>query len=162
MKKSWVGFEKAGRESNTLNCIIDASVVLKWVLPDEIYQENADKLKHNFLSGEIQLFAPSFITQETANALWIAVKQRRIQQTDAQEALKFLQNIQLRLYELNWTDVSQSLAIACKIDIAIYDAAYLFLCDKIGAELITADNKLFEKAEEHYKVTHIKDYLVDF
>ncbi len=127
-----------------------------------MFQENADKLKHNFLRGEIQLFAPSFITQETANALWIAVKQRRIQQTDAQEALKFLQNTQLRLYELNWTDVSLSLAIACKIDIAIYDASYLFLCDKIGAELITADNKLFEKAKEHFKVTHIKDYLVDF
>jgi predicted nucleic acid-binding protein len=135
---------------------------LKWVLPDEKYQENADKLKHNFLCGEIQLFAPSFITQETANALWIAVKQNRIQQTDAQEALKFLQNTQLRLCELNWTDVSQSLAIACELDIAIYDVAYLFLCEKIGAELITADNKLFEKAKEHFKVTHIKDYIVDF
>jgi predicted nucleic acid-binding protein len=134
---------------------------LKWVLPDEIYQKNADKLKHNFLSGEVQLFAPSFVTQETANALWIAVKQTRIQQADAQEALKFLGNTQLSLYELNWADVSQSLAIAYKIDIAIYDAAYLFLCDKIGAELITADNKLFEKAKEYFKVTYINDYLTD-
>jgi len=157
MKKSLVGFNKVGREKRTLNYIIDASVVLKWVLPDETYQENADKLKRNFLCGEIQLFAPSFITQETANALWIAVKQRRMQQTDAQEALKFLQNIQLRLYELNWTDVSQCLSIACKLEIAVYDAAYLFLCDKIGAQLFTADNKLFEKAKEHFKVTHIRD-----
>jgi len=131
---------------------------LKWVLPDEKYQENADKLKHNFLCGEILLFAPSFITQETANALWMAVKQGRIQQIDAQEALKFLQNTQLRLYELNWTDVSQSLAIACKLDIAIYDAAYLFLCDKLGAQLITADNQLFEKAKAYFKVKHIRDY----
>jgi predicted nucleic acid-binding protein len=157
MKKSLVGFNKAGREKPTPNYIIDASVVLKWVLPDEKYQEKADKLKHNFLSGEIQLFAPSFITQETANALWIAVKQRRIQQTDAIEALKFLQDTQLSLCELNWTDVSQTLAIACKLDVAVYDAAYLFVCDKIGAQLITADNKLFEKAKEHFKVTHIRD-----
>jgi predicted nucleic acid-binding protein len=157
MKKSLVGFNKVGREKPTLNYIIDASVVLKWVLPDEKYQENADKLKHNFLTGEIQLFAPSFITEETANALWIAVKQRRIQQTDAIEALKFLQDTQLSLYELNWTDVSQTLAIACKLDVAVYDAAYLFVCDKIGAQLITADNKLFEKAKEHFKVTHIRD-----
>jgi predicted nucleic acid-binding protein len=126
-------------------------------LPDEKYQKKADKLKHNFLCSKIQLFAPSFITQETANALWMAVKQKRIQQTDAQEALKFLQNTQLKLYELNWTDVSQSLEIACKLDIAIYDAAYVFLCDKIGAELITADDKLFEKAKEHFKVKHIRD-----
>jgi len=131
---------------------------LKWVLPDEIYQENADKLKNNFLNNKIELFAPSFITQETANALWMAVKQRRIQQTDAQDALKFFQNAQLTLHELNWTDVSQSLTIACKIDIAIYDASYLFLGEKIGAQLITAVNKLFEKAKIHFKVAHIRDY----
>ena len=73
------------------NYIVDASVVLKWVLSDETYQENADKLKSNFLNSEIELFAPSFITQETANALWMAVKQGRIQQTDAEDALEFLQ-----------------------------------------------------------------------
>ena len=133
-------------------------MILKWVLSDETYQENADKLKSNFLNSEIELFAPSFITQETANALWMAVKQGRIQQTDAEDALEFLQNAQLNLHELNWTDVSQSLAIACKIDIAIYDASYLFLCEKIGAQLITADSKLFEKAREHFNVTHIRDY----
>ncbi len=136
--------------------IVDASVVLKWVLVDEIYQENADKLKQDFLNGATRLFAPSFIVQETANALWIAVKQKRIQQNDAKDALEFLENTQLKLYELDWTEVSQSLEIACKFDIAVYDAAYLFLCNKIGAQLITADNKLFEKAKE-YKIIHIKD-----
>jgi predicted nucleic acid-binding protein len=145
----------------TDNYIIDASVVLKWVLPDEAYQENADKLKQNFLASKTELFAPSFITLETANALWVASKQKRITQTDAQDALKTLHNTQLRLYELNWTDVSQSLSIACKIDIAIYDAAYLYLCEKIGTQLLTADNKLQEKAKQHFNVTHIKDYPGD-
>jgi predicted nucleic acid-binding protein len=73
-----------------------------------------------------------------------------------------LQNAQLRLYEFDWTNVSQSLAISCKDDIAVYDAAYLYLCDKLGAEMITADNKLFEKAKEHFKVRHIKDYVATF
>ncbi|HLN45604.1 MAG TPA: hypothetical protein VK209_07845 [Candidatus Sulfotelmatobacter sp.] len=50
----------------------------------------ADKLKHSVLNGEMQLFAPSFITQETANALWTAVKQKTIEQIDAQDARKFL------------------------------------------------------------------------
>jgi predicted nucleic acid-binding protein len=68
----------------------------------------------------------------------------------------------LRLYELNWTDVSQSLAIACKIDVAIYDAAYPFLCEKIGAQLITADKKLFEKTKELFNVIHIKEYPANF
>jgi predicted nucleic acid-binding protein len=141
---------------------VDASVVLKWVLPDEAYQENTDQLKLGFLCGKIELFAPSFLLLEIANALWVAVKQKRILQADAIDALKFLQDTQLRFYEFDWTIVSQSLAIACKEDIAVYDAAYLYLCNKLGAEMITADNKLFEKTKEHYKVRHIKDYIATF
>jgi len=114
-------------------------------LTDETYQKNADQLKHNFLSGQIKLFAPSFLMLETANALWVA--------------LKFLQYTQIRLYEFDWSNISQNLAIACKVDIAVYDAAYLYLCNKLEAELITADNKLFENAKDYYKVKHIKDYI---
>lgn len=128
-------------------------------MTDETYQKNADQLKHNFLSGQIKLFAPSFLMLETANALWVAVKQKRILHTDAIDALKFLQYTQIRLYEFDWSNISQNLAIACKVDIAVYDAAYLYLCNKLEAELITADNKLFENAKDYYKVKHIKDYI---
>ena len=141
-----------------LKCVVDASVVVKWVLQDETYQENSAKLKNNFLAGKTELFAPSFMLQETANALWMAIKQKRIQQIDAQEALKVLQNVQLRIVEIDWTGLSKILAIACELDIAVCDAVYIFLCDQIDAQLVTADNKLFEKTKKNFNVLHIRDY----
>ena len=131
---------------------------MKWILADETYQENSTRLKETFLTGTIQVFAPSFIVQETANALWLAVKQKRIQQTDAQDALDLLQNAELNLHELSWTESSEVLAIACKIDVAVYDLAYLFLSNKMEAQLITADDRLFEKSKGQFNVIHLKDY----
>ena len=137
---------------------MDASVVAKWVLPVEMYQENALKLRDDHVSERAELFAPTILTAEIANALWRAVKLKRLTEEDAQEALKTLGDTKITLYELDWSQISQVLKIACMLDSAIYDAAYLFLSDKIEAQLVTSDTKLYEKAKEHFHVLHIKDY----
>jgi predicted nucleic acid-binding protein len=137
---------------------VDASVVAKWVLPVEMYQENALKLRDDHVSERAELFAPTILTAEVANALWRAVKLKRLTEEDAQEALKTLGDTKITLYELDWSQISQVLKIACMLDSAIYDAAYLFLSDKIEAQLVTSDTKLYEKAKEHFHVLHIKDY----
>ena len=41
MRKFCLGFEKEGRDKHTLKYVLDASVVLKWILPEETYQENS-------------------------------------------------------------------------------------------------------------------------
>ena len=138
---------------------MDASVVAKWVLPDEQHQENAVKLKEDSASGTAELCAPSFITQEVANSLWKAVKLKRIPEEDAQEALKALNDMQIELYELDWNQLSQALGIACKLNMTIYDASYLFLANENKINFITADNKLYETAKRHFGVIHVKDYL---
>jgi len=138
---------------------VDASIVAKWVLPDEPHQENAVKLMEDYVSGTAELCAPSFISQEIANALWRAVKLRRISDEDAQVSLKALNDMQIELYELDWDQLSQTLKIACKLNLTIYDASYLFLTQKVKSRLITADNKLYEMVKGHFEVLHIKDYL---
>jgi predicted nucleic acid-binding protein len=95
---------------------------------------------------------------EVTNALWKALKQKRISKEDAQEALKMLDDLHVEFLELNWLHASQTLTAASKLDLAVYDAAYLFLSDQTGACLITADNKLYEKAKGHFQVLHLKDY----
>jgi predicted nucleic acid-binding protein len=138
--------------------VVDASVVAKWVLPGEPNQENALKLKNDHVLGLGELHAPAFIVEEVANALWRATKLKRISKEDAQEALIALNDMKIILYELDWAVAAQSLAIACKHNIALYDASYLFLTDKIKAQLLTADNKLYETAKDHFKLLNIKDY----
>ena len=138
---------------------MDASVVAKWVLPGESYQENAVKLKQDHVSGTTSLSAPAFITSEVANALWRAVKLGRIVEEDVQEALKALNDMRIELHESDWVQASQGLGIACKLDLTIYDASYLSLTDETKAQFITADNKLYEKAKKHFGVLHLKNYL---
>ena len=138
---------------------MDASVIAKWVLPGEPYQENAIKLKQDYVSGITSLSAPALITSEVANALWRAVKLERIVEEDAQEALKALNDMRIGLHESDWVQASQGLSIACKLDLTIYDASYLSLTDKTKAQFITADNKLYEKAKKHFGVLHLKNYL---
>lgn len=146
-------------KKRTLRYVIDASVVVEWVLPMEPHRENAFRLKEDLLSGIAELSAPSFLVQEVANALWKAVKQKRTLLEDAQEGLRVLNYLKIELVDVNWLHASEILVIACKFDLAVYDAAYLFLAQETAACLITADNKLYEKAKEHYKILHIKDYL---
>jgi predicted nucleic acid-binding protein len=94
---------------------------------------------------------------EVTNVLWKAVKLKRLSQEDALEALKTLGNIQISLYETDWAEASQILNIAFKLDCAVYDATYLFLANKVKAQFVTSDNKLYEKAKGHFKVLHAKD-----
>jgi predicted nucleic acid-binding protein len=138
--------------------VVDASVVAKWVLPGEPDQENALKLKNDHVLGLVELHAPAFIVEEVANALWRATKLKRLSQEDAQEALIALKDMKIILYELDWAAAAQSLAVACKHNIALYDASYLFLTGKIKAQLVTADNKLYETAKDHFKLLNLKEY----
>ena len=139
--------------------MVDASVAVKWVLSGEAYEENAAKFKDNQLSENAEMFAPSLMIHEVANSLWKAIKLKRITQEDAFRAMKDLGDLQINLQEQYWTEVSREFAIAIKLDITTYDAAYLALSEKMNALVITADDKLYEKVKGHFKVLHLRDYV---
>jgi len=94
---------------------------------------------------------------EVANALWKAIKRSRISEADAHDALTILDDLGIILHELNWTDVANGLNMASKLDLTIYDASYLILSNKMKAQLITADDKLYEKTKKNFKIVHLKD-----
>jgi predicted nucleic acid-binding protein len=138
--------------------VVDASVVVKWVIPGEPYAVSALKLKRDHLSGIAHLFAPSFMLHEVANSLWKAVRQGRITQKDACEALETLDNLNVSFHELNWSDISKVLNIAIKTNLTVYDAAYLYVSEKMNAQVITADDTMYQKGKEQFQVLHLKDY----
>ncbi len=139
--------------------VVDASVVFKWVLPGEPYEESALTIKKNYLSGIISICAPSLMVHEVGNSLWKAIKRKRMTQDDAYEALKTLDDLKINLHQLNWSEISTVLTIATKIDLTIYDASYLFLSQKMQAEVITADDTMYQKAKSTFHMLHLKDYL---
>lgn len=98
------------------------------------------------------------MVQEVANSLWKAIKRKRILQEEAEDALQLLDDLKIELNELDWPYASEVLTIACKLDLTIYDAAYLFLSAKTKSYLVTADDKLYEKGKQKFEVLHIKEY----
>ncbi len=138
---------------------MDASVVAKWVLPLEKYQDNALKLKDEQTLGRVELCAPAFLKLEVTNALWIAVKMKRLSEEDAQEAVKTLGDEDIVSFDLLWSDASEVLNIACELDCSVYDAAYLFLSEKLNLTFVTSDTKLYQKAKEQFQVLHLKNYV---
>jgi predicted nucleic acid-binding protein len=85
------------------------------VLPDDPHEKSALRVKKNHLSGIAHLCAPSFMVNEVTNSLWKAIKQGRITQEDAHEALKTVDNLGISLYELNWSEISTVLTMASKL-----------------------------------------------
>lgn len=145
-------------EINTPRYVVDASVIAKWILPGEAYQENAVRLKEDLVSGLTDLCAPSLIVEEVANTLWRAIKLERISEKDAEEAVNALNDMRIELHETNWTQACQELNIACNLDLTVCDASYLLLVDRTKFSLITADQKLYKKAKELFKIIHVKEY----
>jgi len=49
--------------------VLDASVALKWFLPEPL-SSSAERLLNGFLKSKLNLHAPDLLLLETANALW--------------------------------------------------------------------------------------------
>jgi predicted nucleic acid-binding protein len=139
--------------------VVDACVVAKWVLPDEEYLKAALKIRDDYVSGSTRLFAPSILRLEVASVLWKAVKLKRLTEEDSHESLQALLHMNIALNELDWLQTLETINVAYKLDIAPYDAAYLYVSKKIGAPLLTSDTKLYEKAKDHFRVVHLRDYI---
>jgi len=48
--------------------VADASVMVKWFV-DEIYSENARKLRDEYINGTLEIIAPELMPYEVLNAL---------------------------------------------------------------------------------------------
>jgi len=73
--------------------VLNASVVVKWLLADEPLVPEARKLLQEFQEGVWEEFiVPEFCLREVANALWVAYHRGRITEEEARIGwLSFLQ-----------------------------------------------------------------------
>jgi predicted nucleic acid-binding protein len=128
-------------------------------LPDEEHLETAMKVKEDHTNGVTALLAPTFLPLEITNALWRAVKLKRLSQNDAQQSLQKLDALGINHYPIDWAESSEVLNIAHQFDVAVYDAAYVYLSEKLKAPLITSDNKLIQKVKPHFEIIDLKEYV---
>ena len=130
--------------------ILDASVVLKWYLPDEKLSSSALVLLDQYVSGELEILAPSLLEYEVINGLLIAQKRGRIKENIILEAVKGFINLGIKYHSLA-PFYPKTLQFTQKYNISFYDASYLGLAHKEKAFLITADNRRLKACQNDFK-----------
>ncbi len=117
--------------------VVDASVGLKWFLPEP----HAAEARH-WRAGPDELHVPAFFFDlEIANILWKKVRRGEIARADADLILSQLPALPL-------TRHSEAPSLASAFDLAdrtqrtVYDSLHLALAVQLGGRLVTADQKL--------------------
>jgi predicted nucleic acid-binding protein len=122
--------------------IIDASVALKWVLPEA----GSDRAR-DLLVSEV-LAAPELLTIECANVLWTKARRKQISAADAQAALAGIVAAPITLLP-SATLAAQAQDLAFALDHAAYDCLYLAAAISERATLVTADEAFVKAVIAH-------------
>jgi len=139
------------------NIIVDASVLAKWFLPDELARQ-ALKIRDDFAKGDVSISLPALVFYEMSNLLKSAVASFRI---DQNKALKVYSDFLELDFEIYFTKelAKSALEKSVQLDISSYDASYLVLAEYLQISLYTADYKLKQKAKSHL-VKNLTDYQI--
>lgn len=117
--------------------IVDASVGLKWVLP-EADSNQARWFLDRFAQGLDTLIAPDLFLSEVSNGLKSRVRRKEISEQEAREAFEAIRDLNITL--LPTSNVARTaLDISLKSCETFYDAAYAALAIDRGCILISAD-----------------------
>lgn len=123
--------------------VIDASVVAKWLLPDE---ENlvASLIKKEFTKRTVSISVPVFIFYEVNNLLKSAVLSGRL---DAKRAVNLYEAFLDFDFIVYWSKqlLRTALQTAIDLNISSYDASYVVLAESLQIPFYTADEKLVKK-----------------
>jgi len=125
--------------------VVDASVAVKWLVPEE-YSDLALKLLKNFAEGAVELHAPLLLKYEVYNSLRTYVSRNIVAMEDAYKLSSIFSQIELNYHEPSWESLQASLKQALEYGITVYDTVYIALARELGTVLITADKYLYQKA----------------
>lgn len=135
-----------GAEVPLTTAVLDASVAVRWVVPEEGSERAAD-----LLTRPIAWIAPRLMLTEVAGALRRKVVDGGLRTELASQSLDALIRAvsegTVRLAD-DEEVVSAALLLALTLDHKVPDCMYLALAEREGAGLVTADRRLDELARQ--------------
>ena len=122
--------------------VVDASIVVKWLI-DEEHSEEARNLRRRWSDDGIVLTAPHLMPYEVSNALRRRVAGGTITLEGAADLMTLTASHRVSLYEAHDFH-SQALQLAARFNQrAVYDSHYLALAMALDCEFWTADERFY-------------------
>lgn len=129
--------------------VVDASLAIKWALPEDFALEAAALLLDWHAQG-FELVAPNWFASEITNIVFQRLKKGVV---TFEEAIGVVQNVCafMILLDVNVADAMRALRIAHGTNQkASYDSQYLVFAEREGCELWTADKQFWAAARASY------------
>ena len=122
--------------------VVDASVAVKWFLPEELATE-----ARRLLVADYELLAPDLLWAELGNVLWKKHRRGEFDQRTAARLLGDFARLPIEFHAgARWTGAALDLAI--RYGVTVYDGLYLALAAGNGCRVVTADPRLREACRE--------------
>ena len=119
--------------------VIDASITLSWLLPDEASAVAIAVRDDDLLNAEA-VWVPAHRRLEVCNSLWMAERRKRLDATGVTQAADLFLKIPVTIDpDTNDRVGRETLALARQHALSVYDAAYLELVLRRGAALASLD-----------------------
>jgi predicted nucleic acid-binding protein len=120
-----------------MSFVIDASVLLAWLLPDEV-DERAEAIVRMLASTSA--LAPALWPMEIRNAFLVAERRKRLDPATTRDLIAILSTYPVEIDD--GIDLDRATEIARAHRLTIYDAAYLELAVRRRLPLATLDARL--------------------
>lgn len=132
----------------------DASVILKWVLPevDEPCAAQALALRQHYADNEVTFAVPSLWRYEVGNTLARKYPQH------AYDDLRDLQAMAMPEANLSDEWLEQACALTRRFPVAFYDAAYHALAIVESGLFVTADERYLRAVGPSASACHLADW----
>lgn len=129
--------------------VIDASVVVKWFLPEPL-AEAAARLRRE----DLQCDAPDLLLLEVANALWKQIVRGKLDLRTANQAVEALGVAPIRFHGAP-SLFARAFELAAETGRSVYDCSYLALAIRTGRPLVTADRRFYDAIQAGPLARHL-------
>lgn len=138
-----------------MRLVVDASVAVKWVLPDPAIESDTDRataLLNAFRENRLELVQPPHWLAEVAAVI------SRLRPEFANEAVDLLDALELAV-EADAAIYKRASRIARQFDHHLFDTLYHALALERGAVLVTADDRYLRKAGALGGIVSLGDWI---
>ena len=136
-----------------MNLVIDASVLIKFYVPETL-SDKAEGLLTRVEQGDVMLLAPDLIYPEVGNILWKKQRIKELTRSEVEEITDAIVSLPLKI-EASKLLLPLAIDIGIAYKITLYDAIYISMARVYEIKMMTADRKLADVMAK----TDLKEYV---